>query len=81
MCAYPLFELRAQSHDDSQSEDGLDYGGLSREFFFLLSHEMFNPFVILLLDFNADALRYFSASTASLNTPHMTTILCKSIQT
>ena len=25
-------------------EDGLDYGGLSREFLFLLSHEMFNPF-------------------------------------
>jgi len=25
-------------------EDGLDYGGLGREFFFLLSHEMFNPF-------------------------------------
>jgi E3 ubiquitin-protein ligase NEDD4 len=25
-------------------EDGLDYGGLSREYFFLLSHEMFNPF-------------------------------------
>ncbi|KAI9294615.1 HECT-domain-containing protein [Neoconidiobolus thromboides FSU 785] len=24
-------------------EDGLDYGGLSREFFYLLSHEMFNP--------------------------------------
>ena len=23
-------------------EDGLDYGGVSREFFFLLSHEMFN---------------------------------------
>jgi len=25
----------------------LDYGGLSREFFFLLSHEMFNPFYCL----------------------------------
>ncbi|KAJ7600618.1 hypothetical protein C8J56DRAFT_1010453 [Mycena floridula] len=25
------------------SEDGLDYGGVSREFFFLLSHEIFNP--------------------------------------
>ncbi|KAL1923673.1 uncharacterized protein VTP21DRAFT_8653 [Calcarisporiella thermophila] len=25
-------------------EEGLDYGGVSREFFFLLSHEMFNPF-------------------------------------
>jgi E3 ubiquitin-protein ligase NEDD4 len=28
-------------------EDGLDYGGLSREFFFLLSHEMFNPLFCL----------------------------------
>lgn len=28
-------------------EDGLDYGGLSREFFFVLSHEMFNPFYCL----------------------------------
>ncbi|GAB5590341.1 hypothetical protein Unana1_05241 [Umbelopsis nana] len=28
-------------------EDGLDYGGLSREYFFLLSHEMFNPFYCL----------------------------------
>lgn len=25
------------------SEPGLDYGGVSREFFFLLSHEIFNP--------------------------------------
>src|SRR3569833_3035155 len=28
-------------------EDGLDYGGLSREYLFLLSHEMFNPFYCL----------------------------------
>lgn len=28
-------------------EDALDYGGVSREFFFLLSHEMFNPFYCL----------------------------------
>ncbi|CAB4254354.1 similar to Saccharomyces cerevisiae YER125W RSP5 E3 ubiquitin ligase of the NEDD4 family [Maudiozyma barnettii] len=28
-------------------EEGLDYGGVSREFFFLLSHEMFNPFYCL----------------------------------
>ena len=25
-------------------EDGLDYGGPSREFFFLLSREVFNPY-------------------------------------
>ena len=28
-----------------EGEDGLDYGGLSREFFFLLSHEMVCGFV------------------------------------
>ncbi|KAI6039009.1 hypothetical protein EDC04DRAFT_2568944, partial [Pisolithus marmoratus] len=28
-------------------EDGPDYGGRSREFFFLLSHEIFNPFYCL----------------------------------
>ncbi|CAO3590031.1 unnamed protein product [Absidia cylindrospora] len=28
-------------------EDGLDYGGLSREYFFLLSHEIFNPIYCL----------------------------------
>jgi len=27
-----------------QGEVGLDYGGVSREWFFLLSHEMFNPY-------------------------------------
>jgi len=26
-----------------EGEDGLDYGGVSREWFFLLSHDMFNP--------------------------------------
>ncbi|ORZ21534.1 hypothetical protein BCR42DRAFT_407718 [Absidia repens] len=28
-------------------EEGLDYGGLSREYFFLLSHEIFNPIYCL----------------------------------
>ncbi len=27
-----------------EGEKGLDYGGVSREWFFLLSHEMFNPY-------------------------------------
>lgn len=30
-----------------EGEEGLDYGGVSREFFFLLSHDMFNPFYCL----------------------------------
>ncbi|KAG1585007.1 hypothetical protein G6F48_007537 [Rhizopus delemar] len=35
-----------------EGEDGLDYGGVSREFFFLLSHEMFNP-VYCLFEYSA----------------------------
>jgi len=42
--------MRLQPHDmkrrfmiQFEGEEGLDYGGVAREFFFLLSHEMFNP--------------------------------------
>lgn len=45
-------EIMRQTPDDLKKrlmikfdgEEGLDYGGVSREFFFLLSHDMFNPF-------------------------------------
>ncbi len=30
-----------------EGEDALDYGGVSREWLFLLSHEMFNPSYVL----------------------------------
>ncbi|KAJ1561565.1 NEDD4 E3 ubiquitin-protein ligase [Nowakowskiella sp. JEL0078] len=40
---YPPVELKKRLMIKFHGEDGLDYGGLSREFFFLLSHEMFNP--------------------------------------
>ncbi|CAG8539950.1 78_t:CDS:10 [Ambispora leptoticha] len=40
-------ELKKRLMIKFDGEDGLDYGGLSREFFFLLSHEMFNPFYCL----------------------------------
>ncbi|KAJ1654727.1 hypothetical protein IWQ61_005394 [Dispira simplex] len=36
-------ELKKRLYIKFDGEDGLDYGGLSREFFFLLSHELFNP--------------------------------------
>ncbi|KAJ3014470.1 hypothetical protein HKX48_005129 [Thoreauomyces humboldtii] len=44
---YPATELKKRLMIKFHGEDGLDYGGLSREFFFLLSHEMFNPFYCL----------------------------------
>ncbi|KAM3583603.1 hypothetical protein VKS41_004508 [Umbelopsis sp. WA50703] len=40
-------DLRKRLMIKFDGEDGLDYGGLSREYFFLLSHEMFNPFYCL----------------------------------
>ncbi|KAI9144726.1 hypothetical protein BKA69DRAFT_1122162 [Paraphysoderma sedebokerense] len=43
----PPSELKKKLVIKFDKEDGLDYGGLSREFFFLLSHEMFNPFYCL----------------------------------
>ncbi|KAG5461051.1 MAG: LOW QUALITY PROTEIN: hypothetical protein BJ554DRAFT_6819 [Olpidium bornovanus] len=45
--AHSPLDLKKRLMIKFDGEDGLDYGGLSREFFFLLSHEMFNPFYCL----------------------------------
>uniref|UniRef100_A0A914W1G7 E3 ubiquitin-protein ligase n=1 Tax=Plectus sambesii TaxID=2011161 RepID=A0A914W1G7_9BILA len=36
--------LKAKLWIEFEGETGLDYGGVAREWFFLLSHEMFNPY-------------------------------------
>jgi E3 ubiquitin-protein ligase NEDD4 len=41
--SYTPNELKQKLQIKFIGEEGLDYGGLTREFFFLLSHEMFNP--------------------------------------
>ncbi|KAJ3198198.1 hypothetical protein HDU82_001259, partial [Entophlyctis luteolus] len=41
---HPPNDLKKKLMIKFHGEDGLDYGGLSREFFFLMSKEMFNPF-------------------------------------
>ncbi|KAJ1927635.1 hypothetical protein IWQ60_002738 [Tieghemiomyces parasiticus] len=48
----PVSDLKKRLMIKFDGEDGLDYGGLSREFFFLLSHEMFNP-VYCLFEYSA----------------------------
>lgn len=35
---------KCKFHAQFENEEGLDYGGPSREFFFLLSRELFNPY-------------------------------------
>ncbi|KAJ3075434.1 hypothetical protein HDU98_008172 [Podochytrium sp. JEL0797] len=44
---HPPADLKKKLMIKFHGEDGLDYGGLSREFFFLMSKEMFNPFYCL----------------------------------
>lgn len=44
---YKPDDLKKKIYIKFQGEEGLDYGGLSREWFFLLSHEMFNPYYCL----------------------------------
>jgi len=43
----PAQDLRRRLFISFKGEEGLDYGGLAREWFFLLSHEMLNPMYCL----------------------------------
>ncbi|EDW39569.1 GL15308 [Drosophila persimilis] len=43
----PAYELRRRLYIIFRGEEGLDYGGVSREWFFLLSHEVLNPMYCL----------------------------------
>ena len=40
----PLSSFHSRLYVKFGGESGLDYGGLAREWFFLLSHEMFSPY-------------------------------------
>jgi hypothetical protein len=42
------YDLRRKLCITFEGEDGLDYGGVSREWIFLLSHEVLNPMNCLL---------------------------------
>ncbi|KAF8147316.1 hypothetical protein K438DRAFT_2027776 [Mycena galopus ATCC 62051] len=41
--AFTAEDLKRRLMVNFEGEDGLDYGGVGREWFFLLSHEIFNP--------------------------------------
>ncbi|KAL1124232.1 hypothetical protein AAG570_002002, partial [Ranatra chinensis] len=43
----PAYELRRRLYIIFRGEEGLDYGGVSREWFLLLSHEVLNPMYCL----------------------------------
>lgn len=78
-------DLRKRLMIKFDGEDGLDYGGVSREFFFLLSHEMFNPFYWYVSERKSEGCRILSltyiSSKACLSTLRTITTHYKSIQT
>lgn len=79
-------DLRKRLMIKFDGEDGLDYGGVSREFFFLLSHEMFNPFYWYVSKRRADGSAYKHSLTnippkACSNTLRTIITRCRSIQT
>jgi len=43
----PAYELRRRLYISYKGEEGLDYGGVAREWFFSLSHEVLNPMYCL----------------------------------
>lgn len=45
--AHSPAELKRRINVVFDGEDGLDYGGVAREWFFLLSHEILNPMYTL----------------------------------
>lgn len=71
-------DLRKRLQVKFRGEDGLDYGGLAREWLYLLSHEMLNPYYglfqytredIFTLQINPDS----SVNPVRINTPiHIT---------
>eukprot|EP00124_Ichthyophonus_hoferi_P000436 Ihof_evm7s16 gene=Ihof_evmTU7s16 len=54
-----------------KGEDGLDYGGLSREWFFLLSHEMLNPNYCLFEYANQNRTNLQINSNSGINPEHL----------
>jgi len=55
-----------------KGEEGLDYGGVSREWFFLLSHEMFNPYYCLFEYSAHDNYTLQINSQSAINPDHLT---------
>lgn len=67
----PPHELRHRLYITFRGEEGLDYGGVGREWFFLLSHEVLNPMYCLFeyADKNNYSLQINPAS--SINPDHL----------
>ncbi|PVU89203.1 hypothetical protein BB561_005490 [Smittium simulii] len=67
----PPFELKKRLMIKFDGEDGLDYGGVSRDYFYMLSHEMFNP-EYCLFEYSAhDTYTLQISPNSSVNPEHL----------
>jgi len=68
---YPPADLRKQLYIMFTGETGLDYGGLAREWFFLLSHEILNPMYCLFEYATSDNYSLQINPSSSINPEHL----------
>jgi len=67
----PAESLKMRLMISFDGEDGLDFGGVSREWFFLLSHEMFNPSYGLFEYTTHDNYTLQISSSSDVNPDHL----------
>ncbi|EDV25574.1 uncharacterized protein TRIADDRAFT_23972 [Trichoplax adhaerens] len=65
------YDLRKRLYIMFKGEDGLDYGGLAREWFFQLSHEMLNPMYCLFEYANQNNYSLQINAASSVNPDHL----------
>lgn len=65
------FELRRRLYIIFRGEEGLDYGGVAREWFFLLSHEVLNPMYCLFEYANKSNYSLQINPASSVNPDHL----------
>lgn len=68
---YSVNDLRKQLNVSFHGEEGLDYGGLSREFFLLLSKEVFSPNYCLFENSSYDSYSLQISPKSSINPEHL----------
>ena len=65
-------DLRRRLYVVFRGEEGLDYGGLAREWFFLLSHQMLNPIYGLLEYASSNNYTLHINPASGVNPEHLT---------
>lgn len=71
-------DLKKKLHIKFRNEDGLDYGGIAREWLYLLSHEMLNPYYGLFQYSRDDVYTLQINPDSAINPVRITLILFRS---